>query len=93
MLGVGVHGVGRCAPAGAGVVRTWANCMEGGCEVVEGPCKCGARVSDGDGDEFHPSAVFLEGRDDGVVLLCLLCLLLVASEVSREPNINENEGA
>jgi hypothetical protein len=83
LLGVGVHGGGRCAPAGVGVVRTWANCREGGGEVVEGPCKCGAHVSDGDGDEFHPSLVFLEGRDEGAILPCHLCLLLVASEVSR----------
>jgi len=48
-------------------------CREGGGAVVEGHCKCGARVSDGDGDEFHPLPVFFEGRDEGVVLLGLLC--------------------
>jgi hypothetical protein len=81
-----------CTLAGACLVRTCANRGEGG-EVVEGPCKCGARVPDGDGHEFHSLPVLLEGRDEGVALIDLLRVFLVASEVSREPNLNENEGA
>ena len=92
-LSVGVHDGGRYVLAGAGVVHSWANCREGGSEVVEGPCKCGAHVSDGDGDEFHPPPVFLEGRDEGLVLPGFYCLFLVASEVFGEPILNENEGA
>ena len=64
-LGIGVHGGGRRVPTGASVVRTWANCREGGGEVVEGPLKCGAHVSDEDGDKFHPSPVFFEGGHEG----------------------------
>ena len=51
------------------------------------------RVPDGDGDELNPPPVFLEDRNEGGVLLGLLCVLLVASEVSRESNLFENEGA
>jgi hypothetical protein len=50
-------------------------------------------VPDGDGYEIHPPLAFLEGRNDGRVLLSLLYVLLVASEVSGEINLYENEGA
>ncbi len=60
---------------------------------IEGPCRCGARVSDRDGVEFHPPSVFLEGRDEGVVLLGLLSLFLVKSEVSEEPGLNKKDCA
>ncbi len=54
--GVGVRDGVRCALAVVGVVHPWAGRREGGGEVVEGLCKCDARVpdGDGDGDEFHP---------------------------------------
>ncbi len=61
--------------------------------MVEGHCKCGARVSDGDSDEFRPTPVFLEGRNEGGVLLCLLYVFLVASEVFAESYLDENESA
>jgi len=35
----------------------------------------------------------LEGRDEKGLLLGLLRVFLVASEVSREPNLYEDEGA
>ena len=63
-------------------------------EVVEGPCERCTRVSDGDSYEFHPPPIMLEGRDEGrVVLLGLLRVFLVASEVSGEPNLCEDEDA
>ncbi len=61
--------------------------------MVEGPCECCIRVSDGDGDEFLPFPMLLEGRDEGKVLLALLRVFLVASEVPGEPNLYEDEGA
>ena len=43
------------AVVGDSVVHSWANRGECGGEVVEGPCEHFTRVSDGDGDEFHPA--------------------------------------
>jgi hypothetical protein len=91
--GVKVRDGVRCAHASVGVVHSWADHREGGGEVVEGPCKCGAHMSNGNADEFHPLPVFLEGRDEGVVPLGISCLFLVASEVSGEPDFSENDGA
>ena len=92
------HGVGFrdglwCALVGVGLVRSWANRGECGGEVVEGPCARCARVTDGDGDEFNPPPIFVEGHNEGDVIFSLLCALLVASDVSREFNLYENEGA
>jgi len=93
------HGVGvrvdgqRCALASASVVHSWANRGECGGEVVEGPCERCTRVSDGDGDEFHPSQMLLEGHDKRGVIIGLLRVFLVASEVPGEPNLYEDEGA
>jgi hypothetical protein len=64
--GVGVRVGQRCALAGVGVVHSWANLGDCGGEVVEGPCEPCTRVSDGDGDKFHPSPMLLEGRDKWV---------------------------
>jgi len=51
-------------------------------------------VSDWDGDEFHPSPILSEGRDEGGgVLLGLLRVFLVASEVPGESDLYEDEGA
>ncbi len=61
--------------------------------MAEGPCECGARVPDGDGDEFHPPLVFLEGRNEGGVLLGLLCVFIVVPEVYAKFYLNENESA
>ena len=83
----------RCAPVGVGVVRSWASRGECGSEVVEGPCGRCTRVPDGDGDEFYSPPELLEGRNEGGVLLVLLCVCLVESEVSGESNLYENEGA
>ena len=92
-LGVGVHDGLWCAPARAGLVHSWANCGEGNGEVVDGPCKRCTRVSDLDGDKFPPRPIFPVGRDEGGVLLGLLCVFLVASEISDESNLRENECA
>ena len=83
----------RCALACAGVVHSWANRGEFGSEVVEGSCERCTRLSDGNGDEFHPPLVLLEGRDEGVVLLDLLRVFLDASEVPGELNLYEDESA
>ena len=83
----------RCALAGAGVVHSWANRGEDGDEVVEGSCERCTRVSDEDGDEFHPHPILLEGQDEGGVLIGLFRMFLVASEVSGEPNLYEDEDA
>ena len=49
-------------------------------------------MSDGDGDEFHPFPILLEGRDEGV-LIGLLSVFLVASEVPGDLNLYEDENA
>lgn len=92
-LGVGVRDGLRYALVGGGVVHSRAGRGECGGEVVEGPCERCTRVADGDDDEFHPSPILLEGRDEGGVLLVILRVFLVASEVPGEPNLYENEGA
>ena len=51
------------APNGSCLLHVRAGGGEGGGEVIEGLVKRGARVADGEGDELHPSPVFLEGRD------------------------------
>jgi len=81
-----------CAPARASLVNSWANYGEGSGEAVEDPCKRCVRVSDGDGDEFHPPPKFPDGRDEGL-LIGLLFVFLVASEISGESNLHENECA
>ena len=91
--GVEVRDGLRCALASVCVVHSWANRGEGGDEVVECPCERRTRVSDGDGDKLNPPLVVFEGRDEGGVLLGLLRVFLVASEVSGEPNLYENEDA
>ncbi len=88
---VGVHGGLRSPPNGVGVVRSWANRIECGYEVVDGLCERCTRVYDGDGDEFHPSPISLEGRDERGVLLNLLCVFLVASFISLEDSLDEDE--
>ena len=56
--------------------------------MVEGPLfKCCARVSDGDGDKFHSSLVFLENLDEGKVFLGFLRVFVVASEISAKSNL------
>ncbi len=50
-------------------------------------------MADWSGDEFHPSPVLLEGRDEGGVFIGFLLVFFVASKVPRESNFNENEGA
>ena len=49
-------------------------------------------MSDWDGDEFHPSPIRLEGRDERGVLLGLLRVFLVSSGVPGESNLCEDEG-
>ena len=61
--------------------------------MIKGPCERCTRMFDGDGNEFHPSPIFLEGRDEGEVLIGLLRVFLVASEVPGEPNLCEDDGA
>ena len=61
--------------------------------MVEIPYKRCTCVSDGDSDEFHLPPLLLEGRDEGGYLLGLLRVFLVASEISGETNLYENEGA
>ena len=58
--------------------------------MLEGLGECGARVTDGKGDELHPSPVFTEGRDEGGVLLGLLVELIVAAEVSVEVDLDDD---
>ena len=83
----------QCVGVGAGVVLSWTDCGKCGGEVVEGPCERCTRVFDWDSDEFHPSTILLEGRDEGGVLLDLLRVFLVASEVPGEPSLYEDEGS
>ncbi len=61
--------------------------------MVQGPSKCGARVTDREGHKLHPSSVFSEGCDEGGVLLGLLVELNVATEVLTEADLDEDEGA
>ena len=83
---VGVRGGPRYAPDGVGMVHSWANRGKDGGEIVKGPCEHCTRVSDGNGDKFHPPHVLLEGCDEGGVVLGLLRVFLVASEISGEPD-------
>ena len=69
--GVGVHDGLWCAHVGVGLVRSWVGSGEGSGEGIDGPCKSCTRMSNEDGDEFHPPP-FPEGRDEGGVLLGLL---------------------
>ena len=50
-------------------------------------------MADRYGDEFHPSPVLLEGRDEGKVFLGLLLVALVASKVPAESDLDGNEVA
>ncbi len=84
-LGVGVRDGLLCALAGASSVRTWANHGEDGSEVVEGLCKCDARVLDGDGDEFKSPPVFLEGRDEGYFFLVFSACFLSHPRFRKNP--------
>ena len=74
-------GVGN-VPAGSCLIHVRADGGEGGGEIVEGLVECDARVFDGDGDEFHPSPVFSESRDEGGVFLCSFHDFVVATKVS-----------
>ena len=71
---------------GSSLVNDRVDRGEGGGEVDEGPRKRRTRVSDGNGDKFHSPPMFLEGRDEGEVLLGLLDMSLVASEVLAKSN-------
>ena len=53
----------------------------------------GARVTDGDGHEFHLSPHRLEGGDEWDVLCGLLLKPLVASEVLAKSDFDEDEVA
>ncbi len=55
--GVVQCGVGY-APDGSCLLHMRANGREGNDEVVEGLVEGGTRVSDGEGDELHPSPLF-----------------------------------
>ena len=90
---VGVRDGQRCVPDGVGVVRFWANRGECDVEVAQDLCEQCTRVSDGDGDELYLPLILLENRDERGVLFGLLCVFLVASEVMRESDLYENEGA
>ena len=50
-------------------------------------------MTDREGYELHPSPVFPEGHDEGGALLGLLVKLNVATEVSAEADLDEDEGA
>ncbi len=68
-------------------------CGEGGHEVVECRFKLDACESDWEGDELHISLVFLEDRNEGGIFLGLLRKFDVASEVSEEAELDDDEGA
>jgi len=58
-----------------------------------GHCKRCTRVSDGDCDEIHPPPTLLEGGDEEEVFIGLISVFIVASEISGESNLKENECA
>ncbi len=91
-LGVVAHGGVGGAPVGSCLLHVRANDGEGGGEVVEGGFKRSAGVADREGNEFHPSPIFFEGRDEGGVLLCLYLKLGVASEVSAKSDLDDEDG-
>ena len=50
-------------------------------------------MADGDGHKLHPSLIFSEVRDKGGVLLGLFVELNVATEVSTESDLDDDESA
>ncbi len=72
----------------------WADRGEGGGEVVECRCERDTCVSDWEGDELHDSSpMFLEGRDEGGVVLGLLHNLEVEAEIFAKADLDDDEGA
>ena len=55
--------------------------------------RCGARVSDREGDELHLSLVLSEGRDEVGIFFGLFRDLIVGAEVSAQADPYEDEGA
>ena len=80
-----VRGGASGATAASYLVYGGADSGEGGCEVFEVPCECGARVSDGEGDELHPSLVVHEGRNDGGVFLGFFSILISQAKSLHKP--------
>ena len=66
-LGVVIQFGVSCAPTVSNLLHGRADSGEGGGEVVESLGERGARMADREGNELHPSPVFLEDRDEGGV--------------------------
>ena len=88
-----VRGGARGALAGTCLLHGDADSGEVGGEVLEGPRECVARVTDGEGNELHPSPIPYEGRDEWGVFLGLLVDFNVASEVRAEADLDNGENA
>ena len=61
--------------------------------MSERPRKCHSCMADGEGDDLHASQVFLECREEGSVLRGIGLECGLASEISTESGIDDDERA
>ncbi len=88
-----VHDGFDVAPGDSCALHARASDGECGSEVVEGRRECSACMSDGEGDDLHCSLVFLEGRDEGGVLVGLGFEFVLTSQVPTISDLDDNESA
>ena len=81
------------APGGSCALHARASGGECGGEVVEGRRECRACMSNGEGDELYCSPVFLEGRDEGDVLVGLGFEFVFTPQVPTKSDLDDNESA
>jgi hypothetical protein len=80
-------------PGGSYAFHARASGGECGGEVVEGRRESHACKSDGEGDKLYYSPVFLEGRDEGDVLVGLGFEFVFTSQVPTKSDLDDNESA
>ncbi len=81
------------ALGGSYALHARASGGECGGEVADGRRECRACMSDGEGDELCCSPVFLEGRDEGDVLVGLGFEFVFTSQLPTESDLDDNESA
>jgi hypothetical protein len=81
------------APYGSCALHARASGGKSGGEVAEGRRECRAYMSDGEGDELYCSPVFLEGRDEGDVLVGLGFEFVFTPQVPSKSDLDDNENA
>jgi hypothetical protein len=81
------------APGGSCALHARASGGECGGEVAEGRRECRACMSNGEGDELYCFLVFLEGRDEGGILVGLGFEFVFTTQVPTESDLDDNESA